>query len=178
MSPQGAAAAVEVREATTADLDFVRELDVEAGALGIPATRDATAEEVRQLAWASYTEIESVRALRDRFVTLLAEERLDGGTRPLGFIRLDFASVEPSTGEAQCFIDQLAVAREHWGRGVTHELIECAARMAAARGLKYLVGVVSVNNTRTLGIALGALGFEVERQQIVKRCGPAPARPG
>jgi hypothetical protein len=36
--------------------------------------------------------------------------------------------------------------------------------------MKYLVGHASANNTRTLGIAQDALGFSIERYQIVKRC--------
>ena len=163
------AAPIEVREATPADLEFVRRLDIEVAGDGIPSTRDLTADEARRLAAASYDDPDVVRALAERFVTLIAEERTEGGVERLGFIRLDLASIEPSTGEPQCFIDQLAVVRAHWGRRVARRLVEGAARLAAERGLTYLVGVVSATDTWTLDHAL-SLGFAVERHQIVMRC--------
>ena len=167
-----------VRPATTADLPFVRALDVEAAVAGIPATRAITPAELRRAALASYERPETRRLLEEGFETLVAQDWHDDAPRLLGFIRLDFASREPATGEPQCFIDQLAVTRDQWGRGATHRLVARAAELAAERGLGYLVGMVSASNRRTLEIAVGALGFEVERVQIVLRCGPgAPAVP-
>ncbi|MBC7967484.1 MAG: hypothetical protein H7Z17_16340, partial [Fuerstia sp.] len=90
-----------------------------------------------------------------------------------GYILLDLASVEPTTGEPQCFIVDLGVERSDWGRGVAHRLCNAACRVTVARGLTYLVGVVSSHNRRALDIALGDLEFHIERHQIMRRCGPA-----
>jgi ribosomal protein S18 acetylase RimI-like enzyme len=157
--------------ATPADLDFVRELDVASMATSIPHTRAVDAEAVRAAARAAWDDADTRRALAAQYVTLVAEQvGDDGAPRRIGFLRLDLDAVEPSTGEPQGFIQQLAVAPEAWGAGAAQALVRHASALCAERGLRYLVGVVSTSNERTLRVALGALDFEVERYQIVRRC--------
>jgi GNAT superfamily N-acetyltransferase len=166
--------AVEVRAARAGDMGVVRALAADASAWGIPPGRDATPAEVRERALAAVADLETVCLESPTLVLLVAEEQVAAEPpRILGYILLDLASVEPATGEPQCFIADLGVERAAWGRGVGHLLCEAASRLAAARGLTYLVGMVSAHNHRALDIALGDLEFHIERHQIMRRCGPA-----
>lgn len=155
-----------VRLARADDMPFVRELAAQSVPFGIPAGRDATGEQVSAHVREAYVDLERTFNKNPDFVILIAEE---GGDR-LGYIMLDFAQVEAATGERQCFIEDLAVRRDAWGRGTTHRLIEKSAQLTRSKGLKYLVGRVSANNRRTLDLATGDLDFTIERLQIVKRC--------
>lgn len=164
--PSASAGGLRVRLARIDDMSFVRDLAATSVPFGIPPGRDAVGDEVSAHVRSSYADLEQTFNQSPDFVILIAEE---SGER-LGYIMLDFAQVEAATGERQCFIVDLAVRRDAWGRGTTHRLIEKSAQMTRARGLKYLVGHVSANNRRTLDLATGDLDFTVERVQIVKRC--------
>ncbi|HXE72764.1 MAG TPA: GNAT family N-acetyltransferase [Candidatus Nitrosotenuis sp.] len=162
---------IEVREARLADIAWVRSLAVRSAVYGIPHTRDISEREVQAQARKNLENLELTFNSRD-FVLLVATR----GSQRLGYLMLDLSHIEPSTGEREGLIYDLAVAPEHWGRFVVHRLVRRAAQITAQRGFKYLVGEVSTNNRRTLVQAL-RLGFEVERYQIVMRCtpeGPAP----
>jgi N-acetylglutamate synthase-like GNAT family acetyltransferase len=132
---------------------------------GIPHTRKATQEEVLEFARSSYAELETM--LKQPDLVVLVEE---SAGQLSGYLMLDFAHVEASTGERQCFIVDLGVDPAKRGRFGTHRLIKKASQLAAARGLDYLVGMVSASNDRTLQLGLKALDFEIERYQIVRRC--------
>jgi L-amino acid N-acyltransferase YncA len=155
-----------IRLATKRDMPFVRALAAHSLRYGIPEGRDVTPGEVAALIEKAYFGLETSYQPRADFMVLVAEDE----GRLVGYIILDFTQVEAATGEKQTFIVDLAVERTHWGKGTTHRLIEKASELTRARGMKYLVGHVSANNTRTLGIAQDALGFTIERHQIVKRC--------
>lgn len=155
-----------IRLARPGDAEAIRELATLCITNGIPATREASPEEVVDYCRRSYEGLaDQLRAQRD-FVILVEEQE----GRITGYLMLDFEHIEPSTGERQCYIVDLGVHPEKRGRFATHRLIKKAAQLAKARGLKYLVGTVSSNNERTLQLGLKALGFEVERVQIMKRC--------
>lgn len=161
---------VAIRTAHINDIAFIRELAAESSRTTIPATRDIDSTEVRLQAQQALANLESVMAMPQGIIILIAEQRTtEGHPNPLGYIILDFTSIEPSTGERQCFIHDLAVVPAAWGRRVGHLLVEKAEQLAAERGLKYLVGMVSANNRRALLPAQRDLGFEIERFQIVKR---------
>ena len=154
-----------IRLARSKDIEALRALIEVCISNGIPATRQVAAEEVVAFARASYADLEDMLGQRD-FVILVEEAQ----GQLSGYLMLDFAHIEPSTGERQCFIVDLGVDPAKRGRFATHRLIKKASQLAAARGLKYLVGVVSSSNDRTLQLGLKALDFEVERVQIVRRC--------
>jgi len=155
-----------IRLARPSDAEALRELAMMCIANGIPATREASSDEVVDYCRRSYEGLaDQLRVQRD-FVVLVEEH--EGVIT--GYLMLDFGHVEPSTGERQCYIVDLGVHPEKRGRFATHRLIKKAAQLARARGLKYLVGTVSSNNDRTLQLGLKSLGFEVERVQIMKRC--------
>lgn len=136
-------------------------------ASSIPHTRSVSPESVHNHCGQAYAQLEQMMQ-RPHFVVLIEEEKR---TREItGYLILDFASVEPSTGEKQCFIVDLGVHPHRRGKFTTHRLLAKAARMASARGLGYLVGVVSSSNPRALQLALKGLDFEVERVQIVRHC--------
>lgn len=170
---------IEIREVRLEDLPWVRSLAARSVAFGIPGGRDIPEEEVRR---------HVQRTLQDLEITLLGDPDFrilvacNAATRePLGYLMLDLSHVEASTGERQSLIHDLAVEPRHWGRYVVHRLVRRASQVTAARGLKYMVGEVTADNRRTLVQAL-RLGFEVERHQIVMRCGPEgplpmPGRP-
>jgi len=160
---------IEIREAKLRDVPFVRDLAVESVAYGIPHTRDVSPDYVRARTRKSLAELELVVRLEKDFKVLVAEdtEKL----RIAGYIMLDLRDEESSTGEPQCMIHDLAVRRDYWGRFVVNRLIRAAADLTASRGLRYLVGEVTSSNKRTLITATKALGFEIERHQIVKKVG-------
>lgn len=158
-----------IRLARSADVPAIRQLAMECITSGIPATREATPEAVRAYCGEAYESMDEMLKQRN-FVILVEEQSGEGGKEITGYLMLDFAHVEPSTGEKQCFIVDLGVHPQKRGRFATHRLIKKASALAAARGLKYLVGMVSSSNDRTLQLGLKALDFEVERVQIMRRC--------
>ena len=170
----GSQGAVTVRPGSIEDLAFVSELASDSVTHGIPATRAVAPAAVREYVRAGASRLEAW--LRRPDFALLVAERAG---EPVGYLMLDLADREPSTGERQAFIIDLGVRRDSWGRYVPHRLVEAAARLAAARGLDYLVGVVSAGNRRAL-VTSRRLGFEIERHQVVRLVRPQrppPRRP-
>lgn len=153
-----------IRLARPADAPALRALNDLCIVAGIPSTREATQAEVRAYAADAYEGMEEM--LRQKAFVVLVEETNQEIT---GYLMLDFGHVEPSTGEKQCFIVDLAVHPSKRGHFATHRLIKKASALAKARGLKYLVGVVSSSNERTLQLGLKGLDFQAERVQIMRR---------
>lgn len=158
-----------VRLATLKDIPLVRALAVEMVVHGIPHTRHIDPTLVQARTRESLAQLEMT--LMDKDFRILVAENDETGEF-LGYIMLDFRSRESSTGEAQVMIHDLAVRRAHWGRYVVNRLVKGAAALAAERGIPYLVGEVTKSNERTLGTAIKAFDFEIERHQIMKRCLP------
>jgi len=150
--------------AKATDAPALRELANLCIVAGIPSTREATPEQVRAYADEAYQDMEEM--LRQKAFVVLVEETNKEIT---GYLMLDFAHVEPSTGEKQCFIVDLAVHPSKRGHFATHRLIKKASALARARGLKYLVGMVSSSNDRTLQLGMKGLDFQVERVQVMRR---------
>lgn len=153
-----------IRMAKVADVPAIRELAQLCIVAGIPATREASADQVRAHAAEAYEDLEHM--LRQAGFVVLVEETNKEIT---GYLMLDFAHLEPSTGEKQCFIVDLAVHPEKRGHFATHRLIKKASALARAKGLKYLVGMVSSSNDRTLQLGMKGLDFQVERVQVMRR---------
>ncbi len=158
---------VVIREAVQDDFPWIEELAVDSSVYGIPANRSISNEEVKK----------SVRPVVHRrlveaehepwFVVLVA---FDGDTKQrLGYLMLDLDQVDPSTGERQGFIYDLAVAPEYWGRYVVHKLVDAAVKRTAREGMEFLVGEITADNERSLLQAL-RLGFIVERYRVAIRC--------
>ena len=159
-----------VRPATVADIPAVRSLAIESIVWGVPHTRSIDPHVVQASARAQLEHLEFTLDLRKDFKILVARD--EAGDCIAGYIMLDLREVESSTGERQCLIHDLAVRRDYWGRFVVHRLMETAVEVTVSAGLQYLVGEVSASNQRTLGTALKAFGFEIERYQIVKKVEP------
>ena len=170
----GSHGSITVRPGSREDLAFVSELASDSVTHGIPATRAVAPDAVREYVRASTSRLEAW--LRRPDFALLVAERAG---EPVGYLMLDLADREPSTGERQAFIIDLGVRRDSWGRYVPHHLVEAAARLAVDRSLDYLVGVVSAGNRRAL-VTSRRLGFEIERHQVVRLIRPErppPRRP-
>ena len=153
-----------IRLAKASDAPALRALADLCIVSGIPATREASHEQVRAYAADAYQDMEEM--LRQKAFVVLVEE---ANKEITGYLMLDFAHVEPSTGEKQCFIVDLAVHPSKRGHFATHRLIKKASALARARGLKYLVGMVSSSNDRTLQLGMKGLDFQVERVQVMRR---------
>ena len=160
---------VEVRQARLEDVPWVRDLAVRSVGHGIPATRRIPLAEVQAQARRHLSDLELTFQADPTFLVLVASDRATG--QRLGYLMLDLAHREASTGEPQAMIHDLAVEPEHWGRGVAQALVGRAARIAHGHGLDSLVGEVTAGNRRPLVNAL-SMGFAVERYQISARCGP------
>lgn len=154
-----------IRLAKSHDVDAIRELAELAIVAGIPSTREATPEQVRAFCAANYQHLDDMLKQDRNFVILVEEDARE----ITGYLMLDFGHIEPCTGEKQCFIVDLAVRPDKRGRFATNRLVKKASQLAAARGLKYLVGMVSSSNNRTIALGQKALGFEIERVQVVRR---------
>lgn len=155
-----------IRLARPEDAAFVRELAAISILSSVPANRDVDPEAARQYALSAYDNLEQVLAT-DRNLLVLVEEEV--GTRELtGYLMLELNHVEPSTGEKQAFMVDIAVVPDRRGRFATARLVKKASQLLKARGLKYMVGMVSVSNPVARGLAR-CLGFEEERVQIVRR---------
>ncbi|MGE0493124.1 MAG: N-acetyltransferase family protein [Vulcanimicrobiota bacterium] len=155
-----------IRLARKEDLAAIRALAVESILHSLPTTREATPEQVQQAMLDSLADLEETLG-RDRNTLLLVETTKDH--RLKGYILVQLNHVEPATGERQGFIVDIAVTPEFRGGMTVKRLIEKASQLVAARGLKYLVGTISANNQAALRVQK-ALGFEIERHQIVRRC--------
>lgn len=155
---------VEIREASAADAAFVRDLAAESIVHSIPSTRRIDPTVAQHHARESFARLDEWMSRPDS-VALIAER----GGEQVGYILLDVAETEVTTGERQAFIVDMAVRRSDWGRYVARRLVEAASRVAASRGVPYLVGLISDTNPRALRTATMALGFEIERYQVVRR---------
>lgn len=170
---------IEVREARLDDIPWVRDLAVRSVVFGVPVGRDIPNAEVQAHVRRTLADLEFTFR-RDPAFRILVAENPDTGER-LGYLMLDLAHQEASTGEPQAMIHDLAVEPRNWGRYVVHRLVRRAAQTAHERGLRYMIGEVTADNRRTLVQAL-RLGFVLERHQIVMQCGPEgplpmPGRP-
>lgn len=161
---------IQIRPARLADVPAVRQLAVDSVTWGIPHTRDVDPAVVQARTRAGLANLEFTLRLQPNFRILVAEDV--GKTPVAGYIMLNTAEMEASTGEPQVLIHDLAVRREYWGRRVVNRLIDAAAEVTRGLGLKYLVGEVTASNKRTLGTATKGLGFEIERHQIVLKVNP------
>lgn len=165
---------VEVRDALLEDIPWIRDLAVRSVVFGIPAVRDIPEAAVQDHVRRTLADLEFTFRRDPCFRILVAVDR--GSGERLGYLMLDLADQEASTGEPQAMIHDLAVEPRNWGRYVVHRLVRQAARTAHGHGLRYMAGEVTADNRRTLVQAL-RLGFVVERHQIVMQCGPEGALP-
>lgn len=161
---------VTVRRGESSDIEFVNELAETSVEYSVPtgriADRQLLAERIR-----SGLAALSDRLADDRYLVLIAEVEPER----VGYLILDTGDREPTTGELQAVIVDIAVRRSDWGRYVAHRLVREAALLAEGRGLAYLVGTISASNRRALRTAQ-RLGFAVERHQVVMRLPVAPSR--
>lgn len=168
---------IEIRRARPSDLPFVRELTLETVDQGVPEGRDVPNETVRARAAEHLGDLDEMLLRKREFAMLVAVENEE----PVGFLILELAHVEETTGDRQTHIYNMAVAPEHLGRRIDRLLVKEAARITHRRGCRYMTGRVTASNERAL-LAAVRQGFEVERYQIVMACGPdgpvpLPGRP-
>lgn len=170
---------IEVREARLEDVPWIRGLAVRSVIYGISTARDIPEADVQDHVRRTLADLEFTYRRDPTFRILVAEDSATG--ERLGYLMLDLAHEEASTGEKESLIHDLAVEPKHWGRYVVHRLVKRAAQVTHEHGLRFMIGEVTADNRRTLVQAL-RLGFEVERHQIVMQCGeegprPMPGRP-
>jgi len=161
---------IEVREATPEDMEWVRGRVLESSAFSIPHLRDVPAEMVRE---AAEDDFERLLNSEDRLVILIAESA--SGER-MGVLILNLDHRSDATGEPQSLIEDLDVEPRFWGTPAVGYLVRRAAQVTARHGLRYMVGLVSEGNRRTL-VKAKRLGFTVERFHLAMGCtpeGPAP----
>ncbi|MEW6279884.1 MAG: GNAT family N-acetyltransferase [Candidatus Eremiobacterota bacterium] len=154
-----------IRLARPQDAPFIRELASSSILSSLPPSRSVDPEQAAAYVRSAYDDLEEVLRTDRNLLLLIAE---DEARQPIGYLMVELDHVEPSTGEKQAFIVDLAVVPDRRGRFSTNKLVRKACQLCRARGLKYLVGMVSVNNQRTLDLSRH-LDFEVERVQIVRR---------
>ena len=169
-----------IRTATLADVPFIRRLTLEAAPLSVPEGRDIPNRVVVERTAKEMDDIDLLVTRETQFVTLVAVDS-DRDDLRVGFLILEFAHIEPTTGESQSYIPNMAVEPAYWGKFVGHELVRAAARVTSERGFRYMTANVTASNQRSVLSCL-QVGFEIERHQIVMACGPEgplslPGRP-
>lgn len=156
---------ISVREATEADLEWVRERVLESSAYSIPYCRDVANSLVRE---AAEEDFERILAEREHIVFLIAENQ---ESVRMGLLILNLNHTSDATGERQSLIEDLDVEPKFWGSPAVNRLVHRAAQVTAEHGLTYMVGHVAVGNRRTL-LKARRLGFQIERYHLVMGCDP------
>lgn len=154
-----------IRKAKLRDLNFIRTLAVESVVYGIPHTRKIPPQLVKRFTYESLRNLEAM-IYNPNFAVIVAED-IDI-KKTVGYIMVDLAQIEGSTGENQGIIHDLAVTEEYRGKFVVDRLMAEAENITRNKGLVYLVGEVSVSNKRALIYSTRRLGYTIERHQIVK----------
>ena len=165
-----------VRPASAADIPWIRHLAVESAIYGVPEGRDRPNEEVRQCVLEGLKDLGAV--LESEHLAVLVAEAAE---RPLGYLVLRFGMIEPSTGDPQTYLVDMAVEKGAWGSNAAGALVRHAARLTAERGFRFMTAMVTAGNRRAL-LKAQRLGFEIERHALVMACGsegplPMPGRP-
>jgi len=158
---------ITVRYAAKEDFTFIRDLAAESIIHGVPKIRDISPEELKKNAALAYENLSRIYEGQSDILVLLAEDK--ARNEKVGYLTLILNEVEGSTGERQSFIQDLAVRRDYWGKYVVHRLMNQAAEETKRRGIHYIVGSISVDNRRAFGTATKALGYDLERYQIVRK---------
>ncbi|MGV8121111.1 MAG: GNAT family N-acetyltransferase [Candidatus Xenobiia bacterium LiM19] len=158
---------IEIRKADKEDFSFISELALESYSFGIPSQRLTGTVIHESLLREALDELFTYYGDDSDIDILVAFDRENG--ERAGYIMVLMDHQDQNTGERQAFIHDLAVKRKYWGKYVVHRLIDAASESARKRGLRWLVGVVTRNNRRALHTAVKALGFEIERHQVMKK---------
>ncbi|MHC9538832.1 MAG: GNAT family N-acetyltransferase [Vulcanimicrobiota bacterium] len=158
---------IEVRRAKKEDFPFIIELSGQVIQYGIPRIRDTDIETVKSHMARAYQNISKTYDSQNKFIILIAVDVEKN--EQVGFLTLIMDEVEGATGERQSFIHDLAVRKKYWGKYVVNKLMYQAEVETLARGLHIITGSISVNNMRAFGTATKALGYELERYQIIKK---------
>jgi ribosomal protein S18 acetylase RimI-like enzyme len=158
---------ITVRYAKPEDFPFIAELAGESIVYGVPKIRDIKPEELSAHMKRAYENLSKIYDNQKDIVIFVADD--EDQNESVGYLTLILNEVEGSTGERQSFIQDLAVRRRYWGKYVVHKLMDRAAEETKARGLHYITGSISVDNMRAFGTATKALGYELERYQIVRK---------
>jgi ribosomal protein S18 acetylase RimI-like enzyme len=158
---------IAVRYAKIEDFPFIGELAGESIVYGVPKIRDIEPDKLKVHMKRAYENLSRIYENQKDIVIFVADE--EENSESIGYLTLILNEVEGSTGERQSFIQDLAVKRRYWGKYVVHRLMDRAAEETKARGLHYITGSISVDNMRAFGTATKALGYELERYQIVRK---------
>ncbi|MHB2018222.1 MAG: GNAT family N-acetyltransferase [Candidatus Xenobia bacterium] len=159
---------VEIRRATLADVQFIRQLCIESVVYGVPGGRDIANDEVQKRAAESLRNLEILVHRRKDCAILVAFDKTRDEHRA-GYLILEFKHLEEATGEMQSHVFDMAVEQAYMGKYVGHRLVREAARVSHQQGYRYMSANISAANERALLSAI-KLGFDVERFGLVMAC--------
>lgn len=159
-----AAPAFQIRPATAADADFIRELTPRFAGAGTPSWRDPARMATFVLrAIGEIAELVAADAVSPREAVLIATG--DGGI-PLGFIHLR-PDLSVFTREWQGYVNALGVAGMSEGRGVGRALLAAGEGWAREQGFRHLALDTFGDNTHARAV-YAHLGFAEETLKLVK----------
>lgn len=150
--------AVNIRQATKDDLEFLLRLVPRLSGFGLPPTRDAKALE-------TFTHDLLIKTLNENLATsamLIAED----DKKRLGFVRLE-EEKEFFSGEAYGYVAILATTQEAEGKGVGKALMAAAEAWSKERGYRYLSLSVFATNTHARGF-YKKLGYDEELLKLTR----------
>ncbi|MFA5508854.1 MAG: GNAT family N-acetyltransferase [Vulcanimicrobiota bacterium] len=156
----------EVIDAEARDMDWIRDLAVQASIHTFTGLR-ATAQEKARYIGVEFEELKRY-ALQGAYRFLIAIDKEKGDKRA-GYLFLNLYD-QDDLGRRQTFVEDIAALPEYWGLGVGHLLFDAATKVTAELGLHFMGGEVAAENSR-IEAALRN-NFYLESYRVVRPCTP------
>ena len=156
----------EVIDAGAKDMDWIRDLAVQASIHTFSGLR-ATAQEKAQYIAVEFEELKRY-ALQGAYRFLIAIDKEKDNER-VGYLFLNLYD-QDDLGRRQTFVEDIAALPEYWGLGVGHILFDAATKVTAELGMHFMGGEVAAENSR-IEAALRN-NFYLETYRVVRPCTP------
>lgn len=156
----------EVIDAGAKDMDWIRDLAVQASIHTFSGLR-ATAQEKAQYIAVEFEELKRY-ALQGAYRFLIAIDKEMDNER-VGYLFLNLYD-QDDLGRRQTFVEDIAALPEYWGLGVGHILFDAATKVTAELGMHFMGGEVAAENSR-IEAALRN-NFYLETYRVVRPCTP------
>lgn len=156
----------EVIDASARDMDWIRDLAVQASIHTFSGLR-ATAQEKSAYIAVEFEELKRY-VLQGAYRFLIAIDKEKDNKR-VGYLFLNLYD-QDDLGRRQTFVEDIAALPEYWGLGVGHILFDAATRVTVEEGLHFMGGEVAAENSR-IEAALRN-NFFLESYRVVRPCTP------
>jgi GNAT superfamily N-acetyltransferase len=160
----------EVVDASAKDMDWIRELAIQASIHTFSGLRATPQEKSRYIA-AEFEELKRyVLQGSYRFLIAIDKEKDD---KRVGYLFLNLFD-QDDLGRRQTFVEDIAALPEYWGLGVGHLMFDAATKVTRELGMHFMGGEVAAENSR-IEAALRN-NFYLETYRVVRPCTPEAER--